>query len=46
MKIKNIILDMGNVLLDYNPDTVVNKFCNNEESKSLIIKELEKLNKK
>lgn len=21
MKIKNIILDMGNVLLDYNPDT-------------------------
>ena len=39
MKIKNIILDMGNVLLDYNPDTVVNKFCSNEESKSLIIKE-------
>ncbi|MGN0521681.1 MAG: HAD family hydrolase [Eubacterium sp.] len=38
--IKNIILDMGNVLLDYNPDIPLNAFCSCEESKRIIKKEL------
>ncbi len=38
--IKNVILDMGNVLLDYNPDFVLEKFCSGEEEKALIRKEL------
>ncbi len=25
--IKNIVLDMGNVLLDYDPEVSLNKFC-------------------
>ncbi len=38
--IKNVVLDMGNVLLDYNPDAVIDKFCSSEEEKEIILKEL------
>ena len=38
--IKNVVLDMGNVLLDYNPEFVMNKFCSSEEEKKIIRKEL------
>lgn len=38
--IKNIVLDMGNVLFDYNPDFVVNTFCSSEEEKAVIKSEL------
>lgn len=38
--IKNIVLDMGNVLLDFNPDAVLDEFCSSEEEKDVIRKEL------
>lgn len=38
--IKNIVLDMGNVLLDYNPDVCLNLFVNGEEERRLIKHEL------
>lgn len=38
--IKNIIFDMGNVLLDYNPDVILNQVCDTEEEKKIIKKEL------
>lgn len=38
--IKNIILDMGNVLLDFSPDFVVNKFCSEDEEREIIKREL------
>lgn len=38
--IKNIVFDMGNVLLDYNPEVPLNKFCGSEEAKDIIRKEL------
>lgn len=38
--IKNIVLDMGNVLLEYNPDICLNLFVNGEENKQLIKREL------
>ena len=38
--IRNIVLDMGNVLLDYNPEFVLNTFCSSEEEKNMIRKEL------
>lgn len=38
--IKNIVLDMGNVLLDYDPEVSLNKFCPDEESKKIIRREL------
>lgn len=38
--IKNIIFDMGNVLLDYNPDVILNETCDTEEEKQIIEKEL------
>ena len=38
--IKNIIFDMGNVLLDYNPDTAMQMLGINEKSKPVIMKEL------
>lgn len=37
---KNIILDMGNVLLDYNPDICLNYFLDNEEDRALVKREL------
>ena len=39
-KIKNIVLDMGNVLLDYDPEFVMETFCSSEEEKNVIRKEL------
>lgn len=39
-EIKNIIMDMGNVLLDYNPDAVLNMFCSSDEEKEVIRREL------
>ena len=36
--IKNIVFDMGNVLLDYNPDVCLNYFLDNEDDKALIKK--------
>lgn len=38
--IKNIVLDMGNVLLDFNPEFVMSKFCSSDEEKEVIRKEL------
>lgn len=38
--IKNIILDMGNVLLDFNPEVSLKKFCRTEEERNLIRNEL------
>lgn len=38
--IKNIVLDMGNVLLDYNPDVPLNLFVSEEEDRELIRREL------
>ena len=38
--IKNVVLDMGNVLLDYNPEFVLNTFCSSEEEKDIIMREL------
>ena len=38
--IKNVVLDMGNVLLDFNPDAVLNMFCTSDEEKDVIRKEL------
>lgn len=38
--IKNIILDMGNVLLDYNPRIILDKVFSSEEDKELIYREL------
>ncbi len=37
---KNIILDMGNVLLEYNPDICLNHFLENSEDRAIIKKEL------
>lgn len=38
--IKNVILDMGNVLLDYNPEAILNAFFETKEDKNLIEQEL------
>ena len=38
--IKNIVLDMGNVLLNFDPEVSLQKFCSCEESRSLIRREL------
>ena len=38
--IKNIIFDMGNVLLDYNPDAAMQMLGINEKAKPVIMKEL------
>lgn len=34
--IKNIILDMGNVLFDYNPQIPLNQYCETEEEREII----------
>lgn len=34
--IKNVILDMGNVLLSYDPNVILDKVCETEEEKQLI----------
>lgn len=38
--IKNIIFDMGNVLLDYNPEISLSEYCANDEERSVIRREL------
>lgn len=38
--IKNIILDMGNVLLEYNPKKILDAVCATQEGKDIILKEL------
>lgn len=38
--IKNIVLDMGNVLLDYDPQVPLDAFCSSQAEKDLIRKEL------
>lgn len=38
--IKNIILDMGNVLLDFNPQISLDKYCKGEKEKNIIRNEL------
>ena len=38
--IRNIVLDMGNVLLDFNPEFVLDTFCSSDEEKDVIRKEL------
>lgn len=38
--IKNIILDMGNVLLTYNPEVPLSLFCKTEEARNIIRREL------
>lgn len=38
--IKNVVLDMGNVLLDFDPDVSLYKFCSSDEEKECIRKEL------
>ena len=40
LMIKNIVLDMGNVLLDYNPEFVLTTFCSSPEEKDIIDREL------
>lgn len=38
--LKNVILDMGNVLLDYNPEAALDRFFETEDDKALIKREL------
>lgn len=38
--IKNVIFDMGNVLLDFDPCTQLNAACRSEEAKAILFKEL------
>ena len=38
--IRNIIFDMGNVLLRYNPEVPLDLYCRSEEEKDVIRKEL------
>lgn len=38
--IKNVVLDMGNVLLSYDPHVILNKVCETEEEKQLILTNL------
>lgn len=38
--IKNIVLDMGNVLLDFNPQVSLDAFCHSQAEKDIIRKEL------
>jgi len=38
--IKNIIFDMGNVLLSYNPQIPLDLYCRSQEAKDIIRREL------
>ena len=38
--VKNVVLDMGNVLLDFNPEVSLNLYCSSKEEKELIRREL------
>lgn len=38
--IKNVVFDMGNVLLDFQPERVLERFCSSEREKNCIRREL------
>lgn len=38
--IRNVVLDMGNVLLDFNPEVSLDLYCSSEEEKQIIRNEL------
>lgn len=38
--IRNVVLDMGNVLFDFDPEVPLSEFCSSEEEKEIIRKEL------
>ncbi len=38
--IRNIIFDMGNVLLDFNPEVPLSRYCSSEAEKDIVRKEL------
>ena len=38
--IRNIVLDMGNVLLNYDPNIILDEVCSSDEEKAVIMKEL------
>ena len=38
--VKNVVLDMGNVLLNFNPEVSLNLYCSSEEEKEIIRREL------
>lgn len=38
--IKNVVLDMGNVLLAYDPNVILDKICEDENEKAIIYREL------
>ncbi len=38
--IKNVVLDMGNVLLDFDPEVPLDLFCSSQEEKDVIRREL------
>lgn len=39
-RIRNVVFDMGNVLLDFNPERVVRRFCADEAEQKLLLREL------
>lgn len=39
-RIRNVIFDMGNVLLDFNPRRVVERYCATPEEQALLLREL------
>lgn len=39
-RIRNIVFDMGNVLLDFDPQRVVERYCADEAEQALILREL------
>ena len=39
-EVRNIIFDMGNVLLEYNPNISLDYYCENEKDKQIIYQEL------
>lgn len=39
-ELKNVVLDMGNVLLRYDPQVALDRFCHTDEAKERIRKEL------
>ena len=38
--LKNIVFDMGNVLVHYDPQLVLDRFCETEEERTVIYREL------
>lgn len=40
LMIRNIVFDLGNVLIDYNPNRIINAVFTDEETKSLLLEEI------